>query len=69
LLSNPGAFSHNFSSGSHAEGRTTARGAIAYILDNNIGPKRSDATIEAMKQAMKKVSIVNLDVQCDLLKG
>ena len=33
-----GASSHKFSSGSHAEGRIAAKGAIAYILDNNVAP-------------------------------
>ena len=30
-----GASSHKFSSGSHAEGRIAAKGALAYILDND----------------------------------
>ena len=44
-----GASSHKFSSGSHAEGRIAAKGAIAYILDNNVAPTMSDADIEAWK--------------------
>lgn len=47
-----GASSHKFSSGSHAEGRIAAKAAIAYILDNNIAPQVSDATIEAMKKTI-----------------
>jgi adenylylsulfate reductase subunit A len=47
-----GASSHKFSSGSHAEGRIAAKGAIAYILDNNTAPQVSDATIEAMKKTI-----------------
>ena len=45
-----GASSHKFSSGSHAEGRIAAKGAIAYILDNNTAPKVDDATINKMKE-------------------
>ena len=45
-----GASSHKFSSGSHAEGRIAAKGAIAYILDNNVAPNVSDAVIEEMKK-------------------
>ncbi|MBP8646248.1 MAG: adenylyl-sulfate reductase subunit alpha [Syntrophobacteraceae bacterium] len=47
-----GASSHKFSSGSHAEGRIAAKGAIAYILDNNVAPQVSDATIESMKKTI-----------------
>jgi len=45
-----GASSHKFSSGSHAEGRIAAKGAIAYILDNkDLNPSISDADVEAWK--------------------
>lgn len=47
-----GASSHKFSSGSHAEGRIAAKGAIAFIMDNNTMPKVDDATIEAMKKTI-----------------
>ncbi|MGD9504266.1 MAG: adenylyl-sulfate reductase subunit alpha [Syntrophobacteraceae bacterium] len=47
-----GASSHKFSSGSHAEGRIAAKGAIAYILDNNAAPTVSDATIEELKKTI-----------------
>jgi len=47
-----GASSHKFSSGSHAEGRIAAKGAIAYILDNNTAPTVSDADIETMKKTI-----------------
>ncbi len=45
-----GASSHKFSSGSHAEGRMAAKGAIAYILDNNTAPTIDDATINKWKE-------------------
>jgi adenylylsulfate reductase subunit A len=45
-----GASSHKFSSGSHAEGRIAAKGAIAYILDNNTMPKVDDAKIAELKK-------------------
>ena len=44
-----GASSHKFSSGSHAEGRIAAKGAIKFIVDNNTQPKVDDAVIEEMK--------------------
>jgi adenylylsulfate reductase subunit A len=47
-----GASSHKFSSGSHAEGRSAAKGAIAYILDNNTAPQVSDAEINAWKEKL-----------------
>jgi len=47
-----GASSHKFSSGSHAEGRIAAKGAIAYILDNNTAPQVSDAVVESMKKTI-----------------
>ncbi|HKJ80696.1 MAG TPA: adenylyl-sulfate reductase subunit alpha [Ignavibacteriaceae bacterium] len=45
-----GASSHKFSSGSHAEGRIAAKGAIDYIVDNPNPPKYDEAAIEALKQ-------------------
>jgi len=47
-----GASSHKFSSGSHAEGRIAAKGAIAYILDNNTAPNVDDATINQLKDTI-----------------
>jgi adenylylsulfate reductase subunit A len=47
-----GASSHKFSSGSHAEGRIAAKGAIAYILDNNTAPSVDDATINQLKDTI-----------------
>ncbi|NLI81887.1 MAG: adenylyl-sulfate reductase subunit alpha [Deltaproteobacteria bacterium] len=47
-----GASSHKFSSGSHAEGRIAAKGAIAYILDNNVAPKVDDAVVAKMKETI-----------------
>jgi len=47
-----GASSHKFSSGSHAEGRIAAKGAIAFILDNNTMPKVDMAAVEAMKKTI-----------------
>ncbi|HQN18712.1 MAG TPA: adenylyl-sulfate reductase subunit alpha [Syntrophobacteraceae bacterium] len=47
-----GASSHKFSSGSHAEGRIAAKGAIAYILDNNATPVVDDATIDQWKEVI-----------------
>ena len=47
-----GASSHKFSSGSHAEGRIAAKGAIAFILDNNTLPKVDDAKIEELKKTI-----------------
>jgi len=44
-----GASSHKFSSGSHAEGRIAAKGAIAYILDHNEAPKVDEAQVAALR--------------------
>ncbi len=44
-----GASSHKFSSGSHAEGRIAAKGAIKFIVDNNSQPAVDDANVEALK--------------------
>ncbi len=49
-----GASSHKFSSGSHAEGRIAAKGAIDYIVDNPNPPKYDDAAIDALKQEILK---------------
>jgi len=40
-----GASSHKFSSGSHAEGRITAKAAIKFIVENNTLPKVDDNEI------------------------
>jgi len=59
-----GASSHKFSDGSHAEGRIAAKGAIAYIVDNNTQPKVDAAQVEAVK----KTTLKPLDVfaeNCD----
>ncbi|MFH1575317.1 MAG: adenylyl-sulfate reductase subunit alpha, partial [Acidobacteriota bacterium] len=40
-----GASSHKFSSGSHAEGRITAKAAIKFIVENNTMPKVDDNEI------------------------
>ena len=44
-----GASSHKFSSGSHAEGRIAAKGAISYILDNNQEPNVDQAKVDEIK--------------------
>ena len=44
-----GASSHKLSSGSHAEGRIAAKGAISYIVDNNVEPTLDADTVEALK--------------------
>ena len=46
-----GASSHKFSDGSHAEGRIAAKGAIAYIVDNNAQPDVPAAKMEALKKS------------------
>jgi adenylylsulfate reductase subunit A len=46
-----GASSHKFSDGSHAEGRIAAKGAIAYIVDNNTQPNVDAAQVEALKKS------------------
>ncbi len=45
-----GASSHKFSSGSHAEGRIAAKGAIDFILDNNTAPNVDMAKVEELKK-------------------
>jgi adenylylsulfate reductase subunit A len=55
-----GASSHKFSSGSHAEGRIAAKGAIDYILDNNNAPTVDDSQINAlMERILKPLDIFN----------
>ena len=49
-----GASSHKFSSGSHAEGRIAAKGAIAYIVDNNTAPNVDQAQIDALTEEILK---------------
>jgi adenylylsulfate reductase subunit A len=44
-----GASSHKFSSGSHAEGRSAAKAAIKFIVENNTMPKVDMAAVEALK--------------------
>ena len=43
-----GASSHKFSSGSHAEGRIAAKGAVKFIVENNTQPNVAD-DVEALK--------------------
>ncbi len=45
-----GASSHKFSSGSHAEGRIAAKGAISYAVDHAGEPTFDDAELEEMKK-------------------
>jgi len=47
-----GASSHKFSSGSHAEGRIAAKGAIAFIVDNNSMPKMDDAKVAELQKTI-----------------
>ncbi len=49
-----GASSHKFSSGSHAEGRIAAKGAIDYIVDNPTVPNYNQAEIDALKAEILK---------------
>jgi adenylylsulfate reductase subunit A len=49
-----GASSHKFSSGSHAEGRIAAKGAIDYIVDNPNKPNYNQAEIDALKAEILK---------------
>jgi adenylylsulfate reductase subunit A len=44
-----GASSHKFSTGSHAEGRLAAKGAIDFILDTKAEPKVDKAEVEKIK--------------------
>jgi adenylylsulfate reductase subunit A len=45
-----GASSHKFSDGSHVEGRIAAKGALAYVKDNNTQPKVDPAQVEEIKK-------------------
>jgi adenylylsulfate reductase subunit A len=45
-----GASSHKFSDGSHAEGRIAAKGALAYVVDNNTQPNVDMAKVEELKK-------------------
>lgn len=45
-----GASSHKFSDGSHAEGRIAAKGALAFIVDNNTQPNVDPKQVEALKE-------------------
>jgi adenylylsulfate reductase subunit A len=49
-----GASSHKFSSGSHAEGRIAAKGAISYIVDNNTPPNLDQGQVDALKEEILK---------------
>ena len=49
-----GASSHKFSSGSHAEGRSVAKAAIRFIVENNAAPNVDMAAVEAMKAKILK---------------
>jgi adenylylsulfate reductase, subunit A len=49
-----GASSHKFSSGSHAEGRIAAKGAIDYIVDNPNTPNYNQAEIDSLKEEILK---------------
>jgi adenylylsulfate reductase, subunit A len=49
-----GASSHKFSSGSHAEGRIAAKGAIDYIVDNPDPINYDQAQIDALKEEILK---------------
>lgn len=49
-----GASSHKFSSGSHAEGRIAAKGAIKFILDNNTQPNVDQDKVEELKKRTYK---------------
>ncbi|MFA4915332.1 MAG: adenylyl-sulfate reductase subunit alpha [Syntrophales bacterium] len=49
-----GASSHKFSDGSHAEGRIAAKGALAFIVDNNTQPNLDATKVEELKKAIMK---------------
>jgi len=49
-----GASSHKFSDGSHVEGRLAAKGALAFIMDNNTQPNVDMAKVEEMKKRILK---------------
>jgi adenylylsulfate reductase subunit A len=47
-----GASSHKFSSGSHAEGRFTAKEAVRYCVENTAMPNYDAAALEALKKTI-----------------
>ncbi len=49
-----GASSHKFSDGSHTEGRLAAKGALAYIVDNNTQPNVDNGKVEELKNTILK---------------
>ena len=49
-----GASSHKFSDGSHAEGRIAAKGALAFIVDNNTQPNVDASKVEELKKRILK---------------
>jgi adenylylsulfate reductase subunit A len=49
-----GASSHKFSSGSHAEGRSVAKAAVRFIVENNTAPNVDMAAVENMKATILK---------------
>lgn len=49
-----GASSHKFSDGSHVEGRIAAKGALAFIVDNNSQPNVDMAQVEELKKTILK---------------
>ena len=49
-----GASSHKFSDGSHVEGRMAAKGALAFIVDNNTQPNVDMAVVEELKKKILK---------------
>jgi adenylylsulfate reductase, subunit A len=49
-----GASSHKFSSGSHAEGRSAAKAAVKFIVENNRMPNVDAAAIDAIKATILK---------------
>ncbi len=49
-----GASSHKFSSGSHAEGRMTAKSAVKFIVENNTMPNVDQAVVDALKAEILK---------------
>ena len=49
-----GASSHKFSSGSHAEGRITAKSAVRFVLENNTLPNADAAQVAALTEEILK---------------
>jgi adenylylsulfate reductase subunit A len=58
-----GASSHKFSSGSHAEGRIAAKGALAYILDHPEEPRIDSQTVETLKQRILNPLMVYANIK------